>query len=305
MRMENAENGSFENIDWKSFESWVKKTHYPKSNSVLRTVRYAKKYCRLLFNPVEASVLQTFSRDKRRLIMAALANLSKYLGVYDWWKCIAKKAGLKYEKRTSLEVVTDILNSDVEGTKDWLIEVVRELPKPHSTVLVFNALTGLRPSEGCLSCILVSELSSKGKLSEYLDEDLMMLQHFKYKELFLRGNKNAYISFLTKDLLNLILETKPEITYNAIAKALKKRCYVPHLNSLRKLYATLLREHLPTEIIDLLQGRVNESIFLRYYYKPTLSQIRERALKAIEGLQNELLMAMRHKNKRKNKRFQL
>jgi hypothetical protein len=294
MRIENIENiRSLENIDWKSFEAWVRKTHHCKSDSILNTVRYAKKYCYVLFHPSEASVLQTFSRDKRRITMASLANLSKYLGIYEWWKYIVKSAGLKWERRTSLEVITDILNSNMEDIKQWLIEVIQKLPKHHSTVLVFNALTGLRPTEGCMSCKLITELSSKGELNKYLDQDLMMLQHFKYKELFLRKSKNAYISFITNDLLNLVLENKPKIGYSAIAGTLSERGYKHRLNNLRKLNATILRERLPTEIIDLLHGRVSESVFLRYYYKPVLTQIREKTLKAIEPLQKELLTIMK------------
>ncbi|HIE15057.1 TPA: hypothetical protein EYP70_07280 [Candidatus Bathyarchaeota archaeon] len=291
LRMENFEN---RRINWDSFEDWVRKTHHKGSESVSGTVRYAKRYSFILFNPSEASILQTFTRDKRRLVMASLANLSEYLGIYDWWKYIVEKADLKYEKRTSLEVVTDILNSHIKGTKQWLLKAVKTLPKPHSTVLVFNALTGLRPTEGCLSCKLITELSSKRELNKYLDKELMMLQHFKFKDLFLRKSKNCYISFISKDLLNLVLENEPKImSARTIAKALRKRGYRNPLNDLRKLYATTLKEHLPTELIDLLQGRVSQSIFLRYYYKPTLTQIKEKTLKAIEPLQKELLAIMK------------
>jgi len=87
----------------------------------------------------------------------------------------------------------------------------------------------------------------------------------------LRKNKNCYISFLSEDLLELVLENKPRLTYSGLADALNKRGLHNPLNVLRKLFATTLREHLPTELIDLLQGRVNESVFLRYYYKPTLN----------------------------------
>jgi len=53
-----------------------------------------------------------------------------------------------------------------------------------------------------------------------------MLQHLKYKTLFLRKSKNAFISFITKDLLNLVLECKPKIkSIRVITKALRKRGY--------------------------------------------------------------------------------
>ena len=74
---------------------------------------------------------------------------------------------------------------------------------------------------------------------------------------------------------------------------LQKKIYRSKLKNktkqLRKLNATLLRDNLPREVIDLLQGRINQSVFLRYYYKPFLKDIRDRTLKGIEPLQKELL----------------
>ncbi len=85
-------------------------------------------------------------------------------------------------------------------TETWLKQVVQRLPKEYSTVLVFDALTELRPNEAVMSCNLIAELSEKNMLGKYLDENLMMLQHFRFPELFLRRSKNAYISFVTPQL---------------------------------------------------------------------------------------------------------
>ena len=46
---------------------------------------------------------------------------------------------------------------------------------------------------------------------------------------------------------------------------------------------------MPSEIIDLLQGRIGESIFVKFYYRPYLEQVKESVFKTIEPLQNELL----------------
>ena len=286
---ERFELSKMDSINWEGFEAWVRKTHHKGSDSILNTVRYAKKYCEVLFNPNKTSELLTFTKSKRRLVMASLSNLSRYLGVYDQWKEITRNFGLKYESRTGLEAIVDILNSDLEGTKEWLREAIPKLPKHHATVLIFNALTGVRPSEGCLSCELISDLSDKGRLNDYLDRKLMMLQHFKFKDLFLRKSKNCYISFINESLLELVLKNRPKITYSGLASALNKRGFNNPLNKLRKLYSTLLREHLPTEAIDLLQGRVSQSIFVRYYYNPVFKQLREKTINAIKPLQDELL----------------
>ena len=275
------------NVDWNDFSKWVNSNLNSKYAGDI--VRYSKKYTEILQKPNTASRLMALPKNKKRLVMASLSNLSKYLGIYDYWKSIIRNSGLKWEKRSALETIIDILNSNLEDTKIWLKETIAKLPNEYSTVLVFDVLTGLRASESCLSCKLITELKEKNRLDQYLDTELMMLQHFRFKELFLRHNKNAYISFISKDLLNLILEVKPKLTYSAIRHKLNNIGFSSKMKELRKLHGTLLRSHLPKDLIDLLHGRISESVFLRFYYKPFLQNIRTKTLEGIEPLQTELL----------------
>ena len=46
------------------------------------------------------------------------------------------------------------------------------------------------------------------------------------------------------------------------------------------------------EVVDLLQGRIGESVFLRYYYEPFLKPIKEKVLTAIQPLADKLLKAL-------------
>jgi intergrase/recombinase len=116
-----------------------------------------------------------------------------------------------------------------------------------------------------------------------------MLQHFRFKEQFLRRNKNAYISFISQELLDLIIKIEPKITYSQLQKKIYRLDLKNRTRQLRKLNATLLRETLPREVIDFLQGRIKQSVFLRYYYKPFLKDVRDRTVKRIKPLQKELL----------------
>jgi len=122
-----------------------------------------------------------------------------------------------------------------------------------------------------------------------------MLEHFKFPKLFLRGSKNCYISFVSEDLLDLILETakvfERDITYAAMVWGIQKIAHLPvRMLQLRKLYATTLREKgITKEIIDLLQGRIGQSIFLRHYYKPYLRKVKAKVLKAIEPMTTDLI----------------
>jgi hypothetical protein len=68
--------------------------------------------------------------------------------------------------------------------------------------------------------MLIQKLASNGKL-EYWNTDLGILEHFKYKDLFLRYTKNVYISIITEDLVQQIANSKP-IYYRTIRKHLKK-----------------------------------------------------------------------------------
>ena len=59
------------------------------------TLRYSKKYSDVLIanNP---SKLLMLSKDKQRLVMAALSNLSKFLGNYQQWRESIRNAGLRW-----------------------------------------------------------------------------------------------------------------------------------------------------------------------------------------------------------------
>ena len=201
------------------------------------------------------------------MVMSALANLSKYSGLYKQWKNIVEDTGLKWEKRSSLDTIIDLLNFNMDNVKQWLIDAITQLPKPHATVLVFNALTALRPSEGYNSRKPIIQLSKQRKLAHYLDRDSMRLQHFKYKDLFLRKSKNAYISFITSDLLQHVLNNKLVLKYSQIDSALDKRGFNNQMNKLGKLYATMLKKYLPREVINMLEGRISGDLFVRCYYK--------------------------------------
>jgi len=242
-------------------------------------MRYVRRYSDVLRDPRKLSQFSVLSKDQKRMAMSALANLSKYLGCYEYWQRLIKNAGLRWEKKVSLDIVLDIMNTNLQDCWTWLKQMLVKLPEEYGCVLVFAALTGLRPGEAVKSTRLISELDEMGRLKEYLNEEFLMLEHFRYSNLFLRRFKNAYISFLTPELLKLVTTVKPNVKYATLYTKIHRLGYPNRTKQLRKYYATKLRENLPTEAIDLLQGRINQSIFLRYYYKPFLKDIRDRALK--------------------------
>ncbi|MDH5451361.1 MAG: hypothetical protein OEX77_10780, partial [Candidatus Bathyarchaeota archaeon] len=90
----------------------------------------------------------SLSKAKKRMTMIALANLSKYLGIYEHWRSIVKNAGLKWEKKNALDTLINILNTDITKVEEWLKSIIPKLSTKYSMQLMYNTLTGLRPTEG-------------------------------------------------------------------------------------------------------------------------------------------------------------
>jgi len=66
----------------------------------------------------------------------------------------------------------------------WLKDALKKLPPQAGNVLLFDALTGLRPSEGILSIELI-----KTDPATYANKETMMLEHFRYPVKFIRKTK--------------------------------------------------------------------------------------------------------------------
>jgi len=222
--------------------------------------------------------------------MRSLSNLSRFLGLYEEWKHIIKSYGFKWKRSDPLATILSIINNNEKDIRSWLFNALERLPDDAAATISFISLTGLRIVEACDSIHLVTQLSDQNRLDEYIDSELLMLQHFRYPKIFLRNSKNTFVSFVSKDLLNLILQVKPNLNHDDLKSRLRKRNMRIRLKDLRKLYATMLRNAgIPSEFIDILQGRISSSIFLRFYYKPLLQQMRNQVMEAITPLEQEIL----------------
>jgi intergrase/recombinase len=133
-------------------------------------------------------------------------------------------------------------------------------------------------------------MSKDGKLSEYYNEELGILEHFKHGELFLRHTKNCYISIMTDALVQQVANSQP-ISYSAIRKRLTRKKQTLRIKELRSYYATYLRKHgILTEYIDLIQGRIPKSVFARHYLKvEDLKELSSEVLATTSIMEIELL----------------
>jgi intergrase/recombinase len=171
-------------------------------------------------------------------------------------------------------------NSDL---MEWYAKIQQFLTKDEKTLLRYLRLSGLRKEEGIISFNKIVELSREGKLASYLNED-GLLEHFQFKKLFLRGTKNAYITIVPKSLIDEIT-TCNQVAYNPIIKRLQRRKMRTRINELRDSYGTfMVRNGLIKEEVDLLQGRIPPSIFIRHYWSPSFKELRNRTLEALEKM---------------------
>jgi hypothetical protein len=85
-----------------------------------------------------------------------------------------------------------------EKMLEYVKQILAVLPRAHANVITFGALTGLRPIEACKSVQLIHT-----DLSNYLNPDLFILEHFKWKDVFLRSTKKSFISVMTDKLLQI------------------------------------------------------------------------------------------------------
>lgn len=125
-------------------------------------------------------------------------------------------------------------------------------------------------------------------LDNYMNKDRMLLEHYKYREIFIRRTKKAYITVLTPGILELGLECR-DVGENSLRHAIKRLNLRDHLKYCRKIYAIHLRgKGIAAETIDLLQGRVPKSVFARHYLRPDRDAEFGKVRKALKSLQREI-----------------
>lgn len=115
------------------------------------------------------------------------------------------------------------------------------------------------------------------------------LEHFRFPDVFLRTTKKAFISYITLDNLQPITKMGSKTPgYNAIRLTCKRRHIDMDMSLCRKIFASWLRkEGIQPEVIDLLQGRVSQSILIRHYLAPS-QNMKDDVLQALEKLQQQL-----------------
>jgi len=172
-------------INWDNFREWV---FHKYAESYAPTVYcYAKKYSYMINGNLRD--LDTLSPSVRNQVIKCLISLSKYLGVHSQFRQKLRDYGVKLYRSDVFSSFLRMLNGSNSDVLKWYKETIEVLRGNERLLLKFLALTGLRSSEAITSFNLIVKLARMDKLHEYYSEKLQCLEHFKYRELFLRKNQ--------------------------------------------------------------------------------------------------------------------
>jgi hypothetical protein len=249
-------------------------------------LRYAKRYASVLTSGGLPPNLLQLRPDKRVHIMKALSCLAKFTGKYDEWLQLRRRYNLTWstgnESLAAFERFFDNKKT-LETMLQWVIQARSMLPSNMSDVIKFNCITGLRPNE-CIAAIRLI----KSDLASYYSLERTCLEHFRHPEIFLRRTKSAYVSILDKELLQIALKISKIPSYEAIRYAVVRKGLEFHMGYCRKIFASYLRQAgIESEIVDLIQGHVPRSVFVRHYLTPD-SSLRNRVLSVIHSLEQQI-----------------
>jgi len=272
-------------LDLHEFDQWTRSRYRSSWQNTIMC--YVRRFGYLVFSD-NLRELDMLAPTVRNNCIKSLIVLSKYLGNYVEFTQKLKNHGIKTTRPDSLKSFLRILNSNNSDILRWYNESFQILRNNEKIFLKFLLYSGLRKEEAVTSFNKIIQLFKDGKLSEYYDTNLNCLCHFKYPKEFIRRTKNCFITFIANDLLNEIVNSEP-VTYNMIVKRLHRNRVKCRINELRDYYGTYLLQHGILEAeINLLQGRIPTSIFIKHYWSPKLSELKDRIFNALKELEQSV-----------------
>jgi len=269
-------------IDWERFKAWAYKEYRP--FTARDRFFHAKKYAYCLATG-DLSKLAMLNDCQRAHALKALTALSKFLGVCEYWKRLVKNYGLKCNDRSADELIIDRLTKVVNADDvfQWIRRVKEHFPHL-SDFMDFLAVTGLRLNEAVESHNLIIELEAQGKLDAYYNKDRQVLEHFRFKETFIRGSKKVFISFVPAELVDRISRGQ-KLDYGRFQKPVARKLGGVRFADVRELQGSLMTKWLRESEIDFLHGRISSGVFMRNYFNPMwVKDLKSRALEGMEDI---------------------
>jgi len=218
------------------------------------------------------STLRTLSNDRRLHALKGLSALAKFSGVYTDFKELVKTYGLKWTLNNDDVILARLARKcNTEELVGWIRTIKNRIPA-FSVFMDFITATGLRFDEAIDSYNLIAEGNQ-----EYYNVEQQLLEHFRFRQVFIRRTKKVFISFVPKDL---IAKIESPLTCDTIKKRIQRRHLRSRFAEIREFYASYSTKHLRQPEIDFIQGRTSTNVFMRNYFNPTwISDLKNRALK--------------------------
>jgi intergrase/recombinase len=275
---------SSKEIDWVAFYNWLLQNH--RERIAKDIVSYARRYahCLLKRDLGEVAVLR---RTLRHHVLKALSNLAKFLGVYEDFRSLVKSYGIGWAGKSVDDLVIEriVKVKNPEEVWQWVKMVKQVLPEL-GVFMDYIAITGLRLDEAVQSYNMIIQLHREGKLGEYYNEANSTLEHFKFKDLFIRRTKKVFVSFTPRELIEKIASCQPLPSKYAVQKRVKDRGLAVRFADVREAWATFMTQFLRREEIDFAMGRVSGNVFMAHYFNPALlGDLRVRAFEGIKQIQ--------------------
>ncbi|MDQ3968885.1 MAG: hypothetical protein M3275_10885 [Thermoproteota archaeon] len=279
------------------FRSWLVAQGKTKM-TVKETVNYTKRFASVLDTGDASPILNTIKPNVQHHALTALANLAKYTGRYQKFLEIRQRYNLKWSRGDPMIHFERFFNEGL--TLDVMLQRIKEmieiLPVQMGKIIKFGCLVGLRASEVIESVRLLNSENVKNHVNgknlqtqeiSYYNPKRQALEHFRYKQ-FMRQTKKAYISFVTSEMLNIVQNLDKVPTKNAITHACQRQHISMDMYLTRKIFATWLRkEGIQPEVVDLLQGRVSQSVLTRHYLTSS-GDLKDRILCSLDSLKQEI-----------------
>ncbi len=236
----------------------------------------------------DLSELLMIRKTKRQNIVKALSNLAKFLGIHDQFLQLMHQYDLEWGGKSNDDLVieryTRIQNPN--EVFEW-IKQVKRVRCELADFMDFMAVTGLRLVEAIKSYNLIIELSRKGRLNEYYNEEKQTLEHFRFKEIFIRKSKKAFVSFIPKEFIERIIMNNPlPDSAHAIVTRVRKQGLKARFSDVREAHGTFMTKYLKESEINFIHGRVTTSIFMANYFNAALiADLKQRIFKGIKEIQ--------------------
>jgi len=283
--------------DWNLFREHLKKQKYNRTwESTL--FNYAQQYGDCLFKH-DFSRIQALPKSQSSNVVKSLAALAKFTGRYREFQQLREDYAVGWGGRSKTDVFIDRMTSTENSEEIWSwIRQVKEARPELADLMDLMTVSGLRFVEGVSSFNLIAELTRTGKLildrdgnnyrGGYYNRELSSLEHFWFRDLFLRKTKKAFVSFVPQTLLDQIGKAE-KLNTDQVQHLVRRQDLKSRFSDIREAHATFMTKYLKTPEIDFLHGRVTSSVFMANYFNPSLiGDLKARAFQGIAEIQEKV-----------------